>query len=87
MENQHICKQVKATVNAILILKQLQEKYVAKGTHLSFAFLAFEKAFGQVPGDVVWQPLKKLGVEEWLANGIQSMYQNTRSRVSHRDFQ
>lgn len=54
MENQHICKQVKATVNAILILKQLQEKYVAKGTHLSFAFLAFEKVFGRVPGDVVW---------------------------------
>lgn len=39
------------TRNPILILKQLQEKYLAKGFVIVFNF---EKVFNQVPWDVVW---------------------------------
>ena len=49
--------------NAIFILKQLKEKYLAKKKNLYFAFVNLEKAFDRVPLNV-WWALRKLGVEE-----------------------
>ena len=34
-----------------------------------------------LPEDVVWWALRKLGEEEWLANVVQSIYRNSRSRA------
>ena len=71
----------RGTTDAIFILRQLQEKYLAKRKNLYFAFVDLEKAFDRVPRDVVWWAMRKLGVDEWLVKVVQSMYQNTRSRV------
>ena len=38
------------STNAIFILRQLQEKYVAKKKNLHFAFVDLEKAFDRVSG-------------------------------------
>ena len=69
------------TTNAIFILRQLQEKYLAKKENFYFAFVNLEKGFDQVPRDVVWWSLRKLGVEEWLVKVIQSMHRNVLSGV------
>ena len=61
----------------IFILRQLQEKYLAKKIAFAiFVFRYLEKAFDRGPKDVVWWALRKLGVEEWLVKIVQSMYWN-----------
>ena len=44
-------------------------------------FVDLEKAFDRVSRDVLWWALRKLVVEEWLINIVQSMYSNAGSRV------
>ena len=64
----------KGTTDAIFIVRQMQEKYLAKKKELWIAFLDLEKAFDRVLREVVWWALRKVGVEEWLIKVIQSMY-------------
>ena len=45
------------------------------------AFVDLEKAFDRVSRRVIWWALRKLSVDEWLLQLIQSMYENARSRV------
>ena len=45
------------------------------------AFVDLEKAFDRVPWKVIWQALRKLGVEEWIVRLVQGMYANARSCV------
>ena len=71
----------RSTTDAIFILRQLQEKYLARKRNLYFAFVDLEKAFDRLPRDVVWWALRKLGVEEWSIRVVQSMYRNTKSKV------
>ena len=71
----------KGTTDAIFILRQLQEKYLAKDKQLFFAFVDLEKAFDRVPREVIWWSMRKLGVEEWIVKMVQGMYSNARSRV------
>jgi len=75
----------RGTTDAIFIVKQVQEKYLAKGKELWIAFVDLEKAFDRVPRDVVWWALRKVGVAEWLVNVIKSMYVNTTTAVKTKD--
>ena len=69
------------TIDAIFILRQMQEQYLAKNCQLYMAFIDLEKAFDRVPRTVLWWALRKLGVEEWLVKVVQLMYQNACSKV------
>ena len=71
----------KGTTDAIFILRQLQEKYLAKSKVLYFAFVDLEKAFDRVPRKVIWWALRTVGVEEWIVKVIQSMYDGPRSQI------
>ena len=71
----------RGTTDAIFILRQLQEKHLAKNKKLYFAFVDLEKAFDRVPRKVIWWAMRKLGIEEWIVRFVQAMYNNTRSRV------
>ena len=64
----------KGTTDAIFIVRQMQEKYLAKKKELWMAFVDLEKAFDRVPREVLWWALRQVGVEEWLIKVIQSMY-------------
>ena len=67
--------------DAIFVVRQLQEKYLAANKRLHMAFVDLEKAFDRVPWKVIWWALRKLGVEEWIVRLVQGMYANARSRV------
>ena len=69
------------TTDAIFLVRQLQEKYLAVNKRLYMAFLDLEKAFDHVPQKVIWWALRKLGVEEWIVLLVQGMYANGRSQV------
>ena len=67
--------------DSITICRQLQEKDWAKKKVFYFVFVNFEKAFGQIPRDVVWWALRKREVEEWLVRIVQPIFGNERSPV------
>ena len=71
----------RGTTDAIFVVRQLQEKYLAANKRLYMAFVDLEKAFDQVPRKVIWWALRKLGVEEWIVRLVQGMYANVRSHV------
>ena len=71
----------KGTTDAIFVVRQLQEKYLAKSKDLWMAFVDLEKAFDRVPRQVVWWALRKLGVDEWIVSVIQPMYENATTAV------
>ena len=71
----------RGTTDAIFILRQLQEKHLAKNKKLSFAFVDLEKVFDRISRKVIWWAMRKLGIEEWIVRFVQAMYNNTRSRV------
>ena len=71
----------RGTTDAIFVVRQLQEKYLAAKKRLYMALVDLEKAFDRVPRKVIWWALRKLGVEEWIVRLVQGMYANARSRV------
>ena len=71
----------RGTTDAIFVVRQLQEKYLAASKRLYLASVDLEKAFDRVPWKVIWWALRKLGVEEWIVQLLQGMYANARSRV------
>ena len=71
----------RGTTDAIFVVRQLQEKYLAANKRLYMAFVDLEKAFDWVPWKVIWWTLRKLGVEEWIVRLVQGMYANAQSRV------
>ena len=71
----------RGTTDAIFVVRQLQERYLAANKRLYMAFVDLEKAFDRVPRKGIWWALRKLGVDEWIVCLIQGMYSNARSRV------
>ena len=69
------------TTDAIFIIRQLQEKYIAANKPLYFAFVDLEKAFDGVPSKVLLWALRSFGVEELAVPVIQGMYTDVKSRV------
>ena len=55
----------RSKTDAIFIVRQLQEKYLAKSKDLWMAFVDW------VPREVVWWALRYLGVEEWIVSQCQ----------------
>ena len=51
----------RGTTDAIFVVRQLQEKYLAANKRLYMAFVDLVKAFDQVPRKVIWWALRKLG--------------------------
>jgi len=74
-----------STIDAIFILRQLQEKYGAKGRKLYYAFVDLEKAYDRVPRAVTSWALRKLGVEEWIVRAVMSMYEEAWTVVRTKD--
>ena len=55
----------------------MKEKFHAKNRNLYFAFVYLEKAFDRVPRQVLWWPMRRVGVDEWMIHLVQAIYHNT----------
>jgi hypothetical protein len=64
----------KGTMDAIFIVRQVQEQFLAKQKVLWMAFVDLEKAFDRVPREVLWWALRYVKVEEWIIDVIKAMY-------------
>ena len=71
----------RGTTDAIFVVRQLQEKYLAANKRLYMTFVDLEKAIDRVPRKVIWWAQRKLGVDEWIVRLVQGMYSIARSRV------
>ena len=68
------------TTDAIFLMRQLQEKYLAKRRNLYLAFVDLEKAFNRAPRKVIWWAMRVVKIPEWIITLVKAMY-NARSRV------
>jgi len=75
----------KGTVDAIFVVRQMQERHQAKSVEMHYAFVDLEKAFDRVPRDVVRWALRKLGVDEWLVKAVMAMYVGAKTAVKTQD--
>jgi len=68
-------------IDAIFIVRQMQEKFRAKRKKVHFGFVDLEKVFDRVPTEVIRWAMRKLGVEEWLVSAVMSMYTGAKTVV------
>jgi len=71
----------KVTTDAIFIVRQIQEKFRAKGKKLYFGFVDLNKAFDMFLREVIRWAMRKLGVKEWLVSAVKSMYTGAKTVV------
>ena len=63
------------------IVRQICEKYVAKGKDVYFAFLDLEKAYDRVDREAMWKVLGIYGVGGRLLKAVRSMYECSKACV------
>ena len=81
-ENQFGFTAEKSTIGAIFIVRQLQEKYLAKKKKLFHVFVDLEKAFDRIPRKAIEWALRRQLVPELLVQKIMLLYEDSRTRVS-----
>ena len=71
----------RSTVDAIFILRKMQESYFEKHRKLFICFVDLEKAFDGVPRKVIEWVLRKKLVPERLVQAVMSMYKGAKTPV------
>ena len=71
----------RSTSDAIFVVRQLQEKYLARNKELWMAFVDLDEAFDRVPREVVWWALIYLSVDEWIVSVKRAMYEDATTKV------
>ena len=71
----------KGTVDALFMVRMLQEKYGRKKRKLYMCFVDLEKAFDRVPRSVIAWALRKKGVNERLVEAVMQLYDGAKTRV------
>ena len=71
----------KTTVDAIFIVRRMQEEYQKKDKKLYMCFVDMEKAFDRVPRKVMEWAMRKKGSSEVIVWAVMSLYDGTKSRV------
>ena len=63
------------------IVRQIGEKYAAKGKDVYFAFLDLEKAYDRADREAMWKVLRIYGVGGRLLQAVESMYAGSKACV------
>jgi len=71
----------RGTIDALFIVRQLQEKYLQKKKKLYYCFVDLEKAFDRVPRRVIEFALRKKGIEEKLVKAVMRLFEGAKTRV------
>ena len=64
----------KGTIDAVYILRRVQEEYLAKQKKLYMCLVDLEKAFDVAPRKVVEWAMRKKGIPEVLVAAVMSLY-------------
>ena len=70
----------KGTVDAIFIVRRMQEEYQKKDK-LCMCFVDMEKAFDRVPRKVMEWAMRKKGLSEVIVRAVMSLYDGAKTRV------
>jgi hypothetical protein len=71
----------KGTIDALFMMRMLQEKYDRKKKKLYMCFVDLEKAFDRVPREVIRWALRKKGVNEKFVEAVMRLYDGARTKV------
>ena len=71
----------KETVDAIFIVRRMQEEYQKKDKKLYMCFVDMEKAFDRVPRKVMEWAMRKKGLSEVIFRAVKSLYDGAKTRV------
>ena len=71
----------KGTIDAVFILRKLQEEYLDKEKKLYMCFVDLEKAFDRVPRKVLEWAMRKRGIPEAMVRAVMSLYEGAKTRV------
>ena len=65
----------------VFVVRQICEKYLAKGKDVYFAFMDLEKAYDRVDRDAMWNVLRLYGVDGKLLDAVKSLYVDSKACV------
>ena len=71
----------KGTVDAIFIVRRMQEEYQKKDKKLYMCFVDMEKAFDRVPRKVMEWAMRKMGPSEVMFRAVMNLYDGAKTRV------
>ena len=71
----------KGTVDAIFIVRRMQENYQKKDKKLYMCFVDMKKAFNRVPRKVMEWAIRKKGLSEVKVRAVTSLYKGAKTRV------
>ena len=71
----------KGTVDAIFMVRRMQEEYQKKDKKLYMCFVDMEKAFDRVPRKVIEWVMGKKGLSEVMVGEVMSLYYGAKTRV------
>ena len=72
---------LRGTIDAVFILRRVQEKYHAKGNKLKMCFWDLEKAFDRVLKKVLEWAMRKKGIPDVLVRSMMSLCERAKTRV------
>ena len=72
----------KITVDAIFIVRRMQEEYQKKDKKVYMRFVDMEKAFDRVPRKVMEWAMRKKGLSKVMVRSVMSLYDGAKTRVS-----
>ena len=71
----------KGTMDALFIVRRMQEEYQMKDKKLYMCFVDLEKAFDRVPRKVMEWAMRKKGLLERMVQAVMSLYDGAKTRV------
>ena len=71
----------KGTVDAIFIVRRMQEEYQNNDKTLYMCFVDMERAFDRVPKKVMEWAMRKKGLSEVMVWAVMSLYDGAKTRV------
>lgn len=71
----------KGTIDALFVLRRMQEEYREKEKKLYMCFVDLEKAFDRVPRKVVEWAMRKKGVPERMVRAVMDLYKGAKTKV------
>ena len=81
MEEQCGFRRGRGCVDQVFTVRQICEKYLAKGKDAFWAFMDLEKAYDRVDREAMWRMLSIYGVGGKLLSAIKSFYVDSRACV------